>query len=150
MIPLLLISLSAASPQPSWAEFSRAGALSHVAESVSISTLFVPQGQPFKYRLVYTKKTSRSSETHSVTSLECPAIRDVLIGMRDLTMPRPAPYGIPGENGDIVLDGVGYMLHAPSNFSSGDLVITSNTGSPLATWMDGAFQTLAHCWMKSS
>jgi hypothetical protein len=44
------------------------------------------------------------------------------------------------------MDGTGYSLRAPTGFANGTLTITSNVGSPLAAWIDGAFRTLEPCW----
>ncbi len=63
-------------------------------------------------------------------------------------MPRPAPYGVEAEAPTIILDGAFYELKAPSTFSNGQMTISSNVGSPLAKWVNGAFAGLATCWSR--
>ena len=130
-----------------WATFTRAGALSHVNETVEIATDNTERDH-FDYKLRFTRTTLRDREILWTNSRTCPAVRPMLQQMRDIAMPRPAPYGVEGEETEIVMDGAYYELQAPSNFSNGNLTITSNVGSPLATWVDDAFVKLAACWSK--
>lgn len=147
---LSLILLVAAVPEAplanEWTRFERAGALSHVSETVAVATDGTSGASVLEYKVRYTRTTLQGSETLWTNSRTCPAVREVLEGMRDLRMPRPAPYGIAAGSGEIVVDGIGYSLHAPSDFTNGQLTITSNIDSPLATWVDGAFAALKPCW----
>ena len=63
-------------------------------------------------------------------------------------MPRPAPPGVGDDEFEIVMDGVGYALHMPAAFgrNSRSLNLTSNVGTPLAAWVDGAMTRMASCW----
>jgi len=142
-----VFAMAAATPA-GWGAFSRQGALSHVREVVSIAT--VGSGAPGKliYGLTYTRASLDKTETFTTTSAACPAALIVIASMRDITMPRPAPPGMPGGSNEIILDGATYTLTAPTNFTSGTMTISSNVGSPLETWVDNAFAALAPCWSK--
>jgi len=64
-------------------------------------------------------------------------------------MPYPAPFGGDGDGGSIILDGITYVLTTPTNFPDGKMTISSNEGSPLATWVNNAFKALEPCWAKA-
>lgn len=147
MIPLLL-ALAAQSSALDWAEFSRAGALSHVREMVEVRTARSEAPNRMEYELIYTRESLQTKEIFSTTSVACPAVRTVIVSMRALPMPRPAPYGVEGDSGELVLDGTTYTLSVPTDFTAGRMTISSNVDSPLAIWVDGAFTALKPCWMK--
>jgi hypothetical protein len=145
----IFLALAAQSSALDWAEFSRAGALSHTRETIAVRTA---RGEPpnrVEYQLIYTREHLGTSETFSTSSVTCPAARKVILSMRELTMPRPAPYGAGGDSGSIVLDGTTYVLSAPTNYPAGRMTISSNIGSPLARWVNHAFRALEPCWVKT-
>jgi len=147
MIPLFL----ALAAQPSgldWAEFSRAGALNRVRETIEVKTARSKAPNRLEYEMIYTRDNMQGKETFSTTSIKCPAVRSVIISMRGLTMPRPAPYGIEGDSREIVVDGSTYTLIAPTDFTAGRMTISSNEESPLAAWVNNAFKILEPCWAK--
>ena len=119
MIPLFL----ALAAQPSgldWAEFSRAGALNRVRETIEVKTARSKAPNRLEYEMIYTRDNMQGKETFSTTSIKCPAVRSVIISMRGLTMPRPAPYGVEGDSREIVVDGSTYTLSAPTDFTGQD------------------------------
>jgi hypothetical protein len=148
LIPLLL-ALAAQSSALDWAEFSRAGALSHVRETIKVRTARSEAPNRMDYELIYTRESLQTKETFSTTSVACPAVRTIIVSMRGLTMPHPAPFGVDGDSSEIVLDGSTYVLRAPTDFTSGTMTISSNEGSPLATWVNDAFTALEPCWTKA-
>lgn len=147
---LLLLTAADAAPPPlpyAWAEFERSGALSHVDETVAIATDGTdPRTHEIEIKLRYVTRSPRDRTILWANSRTCPALKPLLTSMHALEMPRPLPYGTHFAPGPMVIDGTGYRLRAPSSFSNGTLTITSNVGSPLAKWVDGAFATLAPCW----
>ena len=150
---MLFLALVAAIAPPSsplprqWASLSRAGALSRVSETIDIATGDAQRSPVFRYRLRLTVARPNGTVAISwIDSAACPAVRPVIAGMRDIPMPRPAPYGVGDEQRFIVLDGASYSLTTPSNDPSGTLTITSNIGSSLAKWVDASFAALAPCW----
>ncbi|MGK6318050.1 hypothetical protein [Sphingomonas sp. DT-204] len=154
MLPFLLV-LSGSDLQPElprrWAQFSRSGALSHVRETVEIATGDRGDKAEFRYKLRFTKRSLRGKpEIKWADSATCPAVRSVIIGMRNIKMPSPAPYGLPDQSMSITLDGIGYSLTAPSSDNMGNLTISSNTGSPLAAWVDASFKQLETCWTTAA
>ncbi|WP_068080549.1 hypothetical protein [Novosphingobium rosa] len=160
MLPLLLMFAQApvqdaAANSPllnQWAQFSRAGALNRVRETVDIATGESPQGAPFAYRLRFTRQApanhgrGRQTRVQWADSASCPAIRPVMAAMGGITMPRPAPYGVPGQEMTIVMDGAIYTLSVPSSDAGGEIRISSNVGSSLADWVDRSLEALAPCW----
>ncbi len=151
ILAALLVAAQAELPAlpNAWARFERSGALTRMGETVEIaSDGFDAGSKAIEYKLRLTRTVRGDTETFWANSRSCPAIRPLLIAMRDIEMPRPAPYGIKGEESELVLDGAKYLLHAPSNFSMGDLTITSNVLSPLSRWVDRALTALDRCWSK--
>jgi hypothetical protein len=151
MLPVIFVLLqSAAQPElpRQWAQFSRSGALSHVSETVDIATADRGNSRAFRYTLRLTRARLGAEPTVTwADSASCPAVQPVIAGMRDIRMPTPAPYGVPGgEAMTLTLDGARYTLAAPSSDNMGRLTISSNIGSPLAAWVDAALQQLAPCW----
>ena len=131
----------------SWAEFSRAGALSRTSETVEIATQHPAGSRPLEYAMRYTTKNLRSGEkTQFAESASCPAVANVVYSMKYIKAPDLAPYGAPGVSNIITVDGVAYSLSAPSSDSMGRMTISSNVGSPLAKWIDDSRKTLAPCW----
>jgi hypothetical protein len=150
MLPLLLVLLeSAVQPElpRQWARFSRSGALSHVSETVDIATGDRSDQAEFHYKLRLTKRSLGAGlEVRWAESKTCPAVRSVIVSMRDIKIPSPAPYGLPDQSMSITMDGTGYSLTAPSSDNMGKLTISSNVGSPLASWVDASFKLLETCW----
>ena len=139
-------------PQPhdafaesAWGFFSRVGALSRRREVVEIAT-DGRDGTVVHYKL---RLTFSRGETRWTNSRTCPAVRPVLASLRDLPTPRPAPPGFGDDPKEILMDGIGYELAVPG---AGDptgmtrLSISSNVQTPLARWVDAAFEQLASCW----
>lgn len=142
---MLLIALAAAGAQlrafDPWAKFSRDGMDSQVVE---IASLQGSNAGRLEYRLRFTTRRLRghNPEVRWADSVTCPAVRTVVLGMDDLAMPIPAPYGGSNETRVIVLDGAEYSLTAPSSYMMGKLTVTSTDGSPLAAWINGAFRAV--------
>lgn len=154
MLPFLLV-LAEGAAQPDlprqWARFSRSGALSHVSETIDIATGDRVGKAEFRYVLRFTKRAHGAEpEIAWADSATCPAVRSVMTAMRDIAMPSPAPYGLADEAMTITVDGVGYSLTAPSSDNMGNLTISSNVGSPLASWVDASFKQLEACWTRNA
>jgi hypothetical protein len=148
LFALTVASAQAALPEP-WAQFSRSGSLNHTTETVGIFTGERTDGE-FHYRLrLTTKMLGQEPETKWADSQTCPEVRSVITSMRDIEMPSPAPYGV-GQPRSITLDGIQYELTAPSSFNMGKLTLSSNVGSPLASWIDAGFAQLAPCWKTAA
>ena len=161
---LIILSSSAvlASPSPAdssgrgfhqgqpWAHFSRFPFSSRLRESVDIGSGKQNESSGFRYILRLTSQRGGNRPVMQwADSLTCPSIGPMIASMTKLAMPAPAPYGVPGVNQDIVLDGTNYEFSSPSSYESGNLTITSNSDSPLARWVDDALKRLAPCWSVS-
>ena len=150
---LLAFTSNAAQPElpRQWAQFSRSGALSHVSETVDIATGDNGNSADFRYILRFTKRSLRGDPQIAwADSATCPAVRSVMVSMRNIRMPSPTPYGLPGQAMTITLDGTGYSLTAPSSDNMGKLTISSNIGSPLASWVDASLKQLESCWTTAA
>lgn len=145
---LALAASVAQAPLPlQWAQFGRSGALSGVTETVDVATGKRKGEADFPYRLRFTKTLSGGApQVRWAESAACPAVRAVIASMRNIKMPSPAPYGMPGGSMEVIVDGTGYFITAPSSDIGGKLTISSNIGSPLALWIDASFKRLAPCW----
>jgi hypothetical protein len=147
----LLLALQVAPAPPElprqWAQFSRAGALSHVRETVDIATGPRSEARAFRYTLRFTRQRGDAAPVTSWTdSATCPAVRAVIADMPNIKMPQPAPYGLSDGPLSVTMDGTRYALSAPSSDNMGRVSISSNVGSPLAAWVDTAFEKLKPCW----
>jgi hypothetical protein len=150
---LLAFMNSAAQPElpRQWAQFSRSGALSHVSETVDVATGDKGTNPDFRYILRLTKRSlGADPQIAWADSATCPAVRSVIAGMRNIRMPSAAPYGLPGETRSITLDGTLSSLTAPSSDNMGKLTISSNIGSPLASWIGASLKQLEPCWTKAA
>jgi len=149
---LALVNGAASADLPrQWAQFSRSGALSHVSETVDIATDDRGKDSKFRYVLRRTKrKLNAEPEVVWADSETCPAVRSLIVAMRTIQMPSPAPYGLPGESAAITLDGTGYSLTAPSSENMGKLTISLNIGSSLASWVDSSLKQLESCWRTAA
>lgn len=147
IFPLLLAA--AATQGPSWAHFSRAQMLAGIDERVEI---FSGRRNGGDFRYIFSLSTTKHKGHPAIQwadSTSCPAIPAIVAGMRRIAMPRPAPYGVPGEPAVIVVDGSMYELAAPSSDVMGQMTISSNEGSPLSAWVDAALTRLGPCWSTS-
>ena len=144
MIPLVL-ALVASAPDEAWAEFSRADPYSQVNEMVAVRSL---PGRA-EYQLTYTRQSGRKTETFTTTSAVCPYARPVIGSMRGLSMPSVAPFGVDGDRRGSVQDGALYKLRGPTDSSDGEITVSSNTGTPLAVWVDKALGALELCWRRA-
>jgi hypothetical protein len=142
----LILALVAPAPDAAWAEFSRDGTVIQVDERIEIRLATTDTPTRTEYELVYTLEEPRRQAKFITTSVNCPAVRPVIASMRELKMPRLAPYGIQGENRGSMQDGTYYKLSAPTEDSEGRITLTATEGSPLAAWIDQAFSALQSCW----
>lgn len=141
----LVLALVASAPDEAWAEFSRADPFSQVNETVAVRS--VP-GRA-EYQLTYTRQSGRKTETFTTSSSICPYARPVIGSMRGLSMPPLAPFGVDGDRRGRVQDGAMYTLRGPTDSSDGQITVSSNTGTPLAAWVDKALGALELCWRRA-
>ncbi|MBB3586426.1 hypothetical protein [Sphingomonas sp. BK481] len=151
---LIIALLQTAVPLPPlprrWAQFSRAGALNHITETVEIATGDRDASNDFPYRLRLIKQSTEGNEVWMADSENCPVILDVVKSMKGIKMPTFAPYGIPGQSTKSMFDGTGYSLSAPTSDIAGEVTVSSNNRSSIAIWIDASFIQLTPCWRKSS
>jgi hypothetical protein len=147
---IAFLALQAALPltaDEGWGRFSAHRYLAHVEIDVAIGTVRGSnKGNPIYWVRRTTKRPRQWVEVSSTDSVRCPAILTMLRSMRDLPAPRPAPPP-PPDNDDIVVtaDGVGYELHAPVASAGMDVTLSSNTGTPLAAWVEQSLAALGPC-----
>lgn len=151
----IFLAFMSATPQSElprqWAQFSRAGQLNHITETIEVATGDRGQDNAFRYILRRTKRTlNGDSQIAWADSATCPEVRSVIASMRDIPVPSLAPYGLPGEARSITMDGTLYSLAAPSSDNMGKIAISSNVGSPLASWVDASLEQLASCWTATA
>jgi len=143
------LALLAAQAQPAdegWARFSAHRYLAHVEIDVAIGTMpGADKGDVVYWVRRSTRRPHQWVEVSSTDSVRCPAILTMLQSMRDLPAPRPTPP--PPDNNDIVVtaDGVGYELHAPVASPGMTVTLSSNTGTPLAAWVEQSLAALGEC-----
>lgn len=151
MLPMLLVLLDTAAQAPlptQWAQFRRSG---HISETVDITTGDRKGDPEFPYRLRYTRSFLQGApEIKWADSATCPAIRTIVMSMRSIKMPSPAPYGVSTQSMTLTLDGTLYSFAAPSSDNMGKVTISSNVGSPVAAWIDASLKQLAPCWATAA
>ena len=152
---IFLATLAALTPLPAnmgpaWAEFSRKPALRLVRTYVEVGTLGYDRKQKrlefWLRRTVVTGAAERSEVTWADTRT-CPQARPLLASMRSIPVPRFAPVGS-SEGPPIVLDGISYTLKSYSDH--GQLTANTNVGTPVASWIEGAFTALEGCWRSQA
>ena len=146
----LLLTGSGASvvSQDGWGTFSARGARSRIEISVVVGTKDAGEN-PLVYWFRQTiKKPGQPRRTFQVNTEQCPGMLRLFRAVRDLPAPQLRPPLADDEDLIITADGVGYSLSMPaaySSASSGDMMLTSNVGTPLAAWIDAALEQLATC-----
>lgn len=152
MLSALIIAASLTAAPPfdlSWIEFSRSPALNSATDRVELGTLGMDRnGKELLYWLRRSVTIRDQVTVTWVDSRTCPAVRGALVALQSLPMPRPAPYGLGGDNTDIILDGVSYSLRIPAAYGrqGAQLMLSSNVGTPLAAWVEASFAALEPCW----
>lgn len=151
---LIIALLQTAVPLPPlprrWAQFSRAGALNHITETVEIATGDRDASNDLPYRLRLIKQSTEGNEVWMADSENCPVILDVVKSMKSIKMPTFSLYGIPGQSTKSMFDGPGYSLSAPTSDIAGEVTVSSNNRSSIAIWIDASFIQLTPCWKKAS
>jgi hypothetical protein len=151
---LMLALLQTAVPLPplprQWAQFSRAGALNHITETVEMAMADGGTGDTFHYKLRLTKRSIQSNEVWFAESKNCPVVRDVVKSMADIKMPVLSPFGIPGKSVVSMFDGTNYSISAPTSDIAGEVTLSSNVRSSIAIWIDASFIKLTPCWKKAN
>lgn len=133
---------------PAWGEISRRPALRRIAEKVEIGTLGRdPSTKRLRYWLRYTRTENGAQTLHWIDSANCSAVQVMLEAVQELTAPKPSPPGM-ADMISITMDGIGYSLRIPATFGSrnANMTLTSNIGTPLASWVDDSLRRLEPCW----
>lgn len=130
----------------SWGHVRREEALSRRMVRIDMASEWDVKAKRFehKFRLI-----SRGHEGEMATlwasSRTCEGAEEVA-SLAGLPLPRPQT---PSFDTEIIVDGVGYSVTVQVGYgrqSSGPLTFSSNVGTPLAAWVDGAIAKLEHCW----
>ena len=134
-----------------WATFSAHHALSRLDIDVKVGTQ-ITGGEELYWIRRTIRKPGRKPQTSQVDTRSCPQMLITLRSLRDLPMPRPKlPF--PSDDPIVVTaDGIGYSLTVPvaypGTFLTQDVTLTSNIGTPLATWVDDALARVDSCMPK--
>ena len=140
----LALQSAPADPGGHWGSFSRSPALRLMSTTIDVGTLgFDRKKGRLEYWLRRTVVQRGRTTIEWANSQTCPSVRPVLGKMQRLPVP---PLGVPGYSGEgnIVLDGIGYSLKAPSLY--GTISFDSNVGTPLAEWVEASLKALETCW----
>jgi hypothetical protein len=131
--------------------FSRHGARDREGVRVYVTLLRSTAG-PVQYafrQIVTGPKDEDEGPPEYTDTVACPAALSVLEELADLPGPQPGIAGLekrPSE--EIIVDGTGYTLSVATAlpYIQGHLRLSSNIGTPLAAWIDGASKKLQPCW----
>jgi hypothetical protein len=94
----------------------------------------------------------RVTDRAAANSKTCPAVLHAIRGLEHLRLPTPDVPGYSRDYDVIVMDGTTYLLTGTSRHSDGqpgDFSVSSNTGTPLATWTERLFLSLESCWKET-
>jgi hypothetical protein len=132
---------------PAWAEFSRKPALKREKTVVGIGTLgFDRRRSQLDFWLRRTVTANGIEKVAWADSRTCPAVRPMIAAMRELPVARFAPPGF-SEGSPLIMDGVCYSLHSYSD--DGSLTVSTNVGTPLASWVEASLERLGPCWTST-
>lgn len=146
---LALASVSADQLGDGFAHFSRHPAL--VRDHAHVAVGVLERDRQSGQTIYWACRTTETREGKSVTwtdSRACPALRGVLLDMRQLPRPVIAVPGMEDAPLPLTLDGVDYRLSTTAHYASGgvELSFNSNVGSPLAAWVEASLRSLDRCW----
>ena len=144
LISALALSAAANDPGGQWATLSKSPALRRTRTTVDIGTLGYNQTkQQLEYWLRRTVSQGGAEQVAWTESQSCAAVRPVIKALQGVAVPRLQIPGYSNES-EIVLDGVGYSLKAPS--TNGTISFDTNVGSSLAKWIEESLTALEPCW----
>lgn len=140
-------------PQPALAAtpalvFSEHPELRRVTTEVSVT--IIPNGKRPEY--LFRKTIRPDGQTHWADSRTCEGARAMLAAVHSLPAARPHLFGIePTEDLILVADGTTYRLESEASppYGTRRISLSSNRGTPLAKWVEGAFSVLTSCWKAS-
>ena len=146
MIIALLLAVSTNLGDP-LLTFSRAPSFD--PRKVKVEVGVIRAGSRSNYWLKRTVVQKNAKSVWWTDTVRCPAARTVLVEARNLAMPRVSVPGL--ENDELIItgDGVLYQLVGSAEYpgeSAYDFEMQSNSGSPLAQWVDNSLRSLEPCW----
>jgi hypothetical protein len=154
---LLALAAVAAQAEPVWilpplATFEKNPLLYGDRVRVEVEILPSPKAGPRQYtfkRVFVGRNGEDEGQPYYTDTIYCPLALRSLQQLTDLPGPQPGIEGMekgPAEGS--IRDGVAYRLSVATTppYSFGDMTLRSNTGTPLAQWVDEALKTLKPCW----
>jgi len=144
---------AAAFDRDAWGRFSRAPALLHASEEVTVAR----DGREgavshFRLRLVV-RRPGQPDAVRWTDTRTCPAARAAVAAFASVPMPRPDPPAMTPADIVVTADGVGYAVTLPVGYGGGSIPVAatfrSNVGTPLSRWVDGRFAGLRACWPEA-
>lgn len=130
--------------------FSAYPMLRHVTTQVDVGVLTSRSGPTqYWFRKTMQPDNGQVVETLWADTRSCTGGRAVLKELAALEPLRPRVYGLDGRHDIMVTaDGVTYKLETETAlpFRNGQMRLQTNTGTPLARWVEAAFAKLNGCW----
>ncbi|MCT2399075.1 hypothetical protein [Novosphingobium mangrovi (ex Huang et al. 2023)] len=145
MIAALLLA-SATSFDP-WLIFDRSPAREHSSETIEVGTLH--DDEDFSYEFRRTVRNEHGEVVYWTDTRRCPQALDVLISAEKLESPAVSIPFLLGKDLIVTADGTGYHLKADAQYPEhglGTIEFNSNSGTPLAQWVDDSLARLEPCW----
>jgi hypothetical protein len=149
-MPLALIAAAsiAVGGESGWATFSAYYNRAWKAVEVSIGTAD-PSEKPVVYSFKRTTKTlGENARIDQVDTRTCPRLLTALRDLRALPAPQPSPPFLDSDEITVTADGVSYSLTVPAAYgdnSPDDMTLKSNTGTPLASWIEQTLASFEEC-----
>jgi len=154
---LLALAALAARAEPVWAPpplvtFERYPLLYGDRVKVDVELLPPPKAGPRQYafkRVFVGPNGEDEGQPYYTDTIYCPQALRSLQQLTNLPGPQPGMEGLekgPAEGS--LRDGVVYRLSVATTppYSFGDMTLRSNTGTPLARWVNETLKTLKPCW----
>ncbi len=133
--------------------FSAHPELRRVTTQVDVGVLTTHSGlKHYWFRKTVQPDRGRIVETRWADTRTCAGGRQALEELALLELPRPHVYGLDGSDDiTVTADGVTYRLETETAppFQTGQMSLKTNTGTPLARWVEAAFVKLNGCWTEA-
>lgn len=149
MVLALLLAASTQQLNDPFLTFSRSP--SRNAHTITVEVGLVQSQGRTEYWLKRTFTQSKAKSIWWTDTKRCPAARSLLRAVRKLEMPRVSVPLLESDYLIITADGVMYRLKGSAEYpDTADYAfeIGSNSGTPLARWVDESLRTVDPCWSK--
>lgn len=143
---LTALLLASATPFSPWMSFERSPSFKG-SVVIDVGTKQVDDIIYYEFRRIV--QSGRGEEISWTDTKRCPQARQVLVSATRLDTPAVSVPFLTDDYIAVTADGVGYRLKASAQYENsglGEIEFSSNSGTPLARWVDQSLSALESCW----